>query len=184
MRDAGVRRRCSGHSAAATGCCWTRSPRPPAPRCGCGTTVRGAGRAAARLAADAGCRRTAPERARRRRGRARRARARGAPGCWPRWPPAPRAAAAEIELASSVVVALAYRAADVATLPPTSGALIAAGEPLAVKGVTHSSTKWAAPAPGRAGAAAGLAGPVRRGRDPAGATTPSWSPGCAPTWPR
>jgi protoporphyrinogen/coproporphyrinogen III oxidase len=55
----------------------------------------------------------------------------------------PAAAAAEIELASSVVVALAYRAADAATLPPTSGALIATGEPLAVKGVTHSSTKWA-----------------------------------------
>ena len=57
--------------------------------------------------------------------------------------PGPAAAAAEIELASSVVVALAYRAADAATLPPTSGALVAAGEPLAVKGVTHSSTKWA-----------------------------------------
>jgi oxygen-dependent protoporphyrinogen oxidase len=55
----------------------------------------------------------------------------------------PAAAAAEIELASSVVVALAYRAADAETLPPTSGALIATGEPFAVKGVTHSSSKWA-----------------------------------------
>jgi protoporphyrinogen/coproporphyrinogen III oxidase len=55
----------------------------------------------------------------------------------------PAAAAAEIELASSVVVALAYRAADAETLPPTSGALIATGEPFAVKGVTHSSNKWA-----------------------------------------
>lgn len=50
-------------------------------------------------------------------------------------------AAGEIELASSVVVALAYP--GTVSLPPTSGALIAAGEPLAVKGVTHSSTKWA-----------------------------------------
>ncbi len=57
--------------------------------------------------------------------------------------PAAAAAAAEIELASSVVVALAFRAVDATALPPTSGTLIAAGEPLAVKGVTHSSTKWA-----------------------------------------
>ena len=52
-------------------------------------------------------------------------------------------AAGEIELASSVVVAMAFRGADATGLPPTSGALIAAGEPLSVKGVTHSSTKWA-----------------------------------------
>lgn len=52
-------------------------------------------------------------------------------------------AAGGIELASSVVVALAFRAEDAASLPPTSGALIAAGEPLTVKGVTHSSNKWA-----------------------------------------
>jgi oxygen-dependent protoporphyrinogen oxidase len=57
--------------------------------------------------------------------------------------PAAATAAAGIELASSVVVALAYRPADAATLPATSGVLIASGEPLAVKGVTHSSTKWA-----------------------------------------
>ncbi|WP_219418620.1 protoporphyrinogen oxidase [Pseudonocardia nigra] len=59
-------------------------------------------------------------------------------------PVAPAAArgAGEIELASSVVVALAYRPEDVAALPPTSGVLIAADEPLRVKAVTHSSTKW------------------------------------------
>lgn len=57
--------------------------------------------------------------------------------------PAAAVAAGEIELASSVVVALAYRASDTTELPPTSGTLVAAGEPLAVKGVTHSSTKWA-----------------------------------------
>ena len=51
-------------------------------------------------------------------------------------------AASGIELASSVVVALAFREEDVA-MPTTSGALVAAGEPLSVKGVTHSSTKWA-----------------------------------------
>ncbi|MBW0133496.1 protoporphyrinogen oxidase [Pseudonocardia abyssalis] len=50
-------------------------------------------------------------------------------------------AAGEIELASSVVVALAFP--EDVRLPPTSGALVAAGEPLGVKGVTHSSTKWA-----------------------------------------
>jgi protoporphyrinogen/coproporphyrinogen III oxidase len=61
--------------------------------------------------------------------------------------PAAAAAAAAIELASSAVVALAYRAPDAASLPPTSGALIAADEPLAVKGVTHSSTKWSHLAP-------------------------------------
>ncbi|MHA6630715.1 protoporphyrinogen oxidase [Pseudonocardia sichuanensis] len=52
-------------------------------------------------------------------------------------------AAGEIELASSVVVALAYRAQDAGTLPPTSGVLVAADEPLPVKAVTHSSNKWA-----------------------------------------
>lgn len=57
--------------------------------------------------------------------------------------PGASGAAAEIELASSVVVALAYRAQDATTLPPTSGALIAAGEPLSVKAVTHSTNKWA-----------------------------------------
>jgi protoporphyrinogen/coproporphyrinogen III oxidase len=56
-------------------------------------------------------------------------------------------AAGEIELASSAVVALAYRSDDAASLPPTSGALIAAREPLSVKGVTHSTNKWSHLAP-------------------------------------
>ncbi|MGQ0576867.1 MAG: protoporphyrinogen oxidase [Pseudonocardia sp.] len=62
---------------------------------------------------------------------------------------APRSAgaAAGIELASSVVVALAYRAADAATLPATSGVLVAADEPLSVKAVTHSARKWGNLAP-------------------------------------
>ncbi len=57
-------------------------------------------------------------------------------------PVAPGAAraAGEIELASSVVVALAFRDVDA---PTTSGTLVATGEPFAVKGMTHSSTKWA-----------------------------------------
>ncbi|MBC3191425.1 protoporphyrinogen oxidase [Pseudonocardia sp. C8] len=60
-------------------------------------------------------------------------------------PVVPRAAAAagRVELASSAVVALAYRASDVPGLPGTSGCLVGAGEPLSVKGVTHASTKWA-----------------------------------------
>lgn len=57
--------------------------------------------------------------------------------------PAASAAAARVELASSAVVALAYRAADVTDMPGTSGCLISADEPLSVKGVTHASTKWA-----------------------------------------
>jgi oxygen-dependent protoporphyrinogen oxidase len=50
-------------------------------------------------------------------------------------------AAGEIELASSVVVSFAYREVDVA-LPPTSGVLVAAGEPMSIKAATHSSRKW------------------------------------------
>ncbi|GAA5138523.1 protoporphyrinogen oxidase [Pseudonocardia adelaidensis] len=57
--------------------------------------------------------------------------------------PAAAGAAGEIELASSAVVALAFRAEDAAALPPTSGVLVAADEPLAVKAFTHSSNKWA-----------------------------------------
>lgn len=57
--------------------------------------------------------------------------------------PAAAAAAARVDLASSAVVALAYRAGDVAGLPASSGCLVAADEPLSVKGVTHASTKWA-----------------------------------------
>jgi oxygen-dependent protoporphyrinogen oxidase len=51
-------------------------------------------------------------------------------------------AAGEIELASSVVVALAFREADTAALPATSGVLVAADEPLSIKAATHSSRKW------------------------------------------
>jgi oxygen-dependent protoporphyrinogen oxidase len=59
--------------------------------------------------------------------------------------PAAARAAGEVELASSVVVSLAFDDDDDAPLDlRTSGVLVAAGEPLAVKGVTHSSTKWAA----------------------------------------
>lgn len=54
--------------------------------------------------------------------------------------PAAAAAAGTIELASSAVIALAY---DAVELPPTSGTLIASDEPLGIKGITHSSTKWA-----------------------------------------
>lgn len=57
--------------------------------------------------------------------------------------PAAAAEAAGVELGSSVVVALAYRAADVAgVLPATSGALVATGERLHAKAFTHSSRKW------------------------------------------
>ncbi len=57
--------------------------------------------------------------------------------------PQAAAAAAGIELASSVVVAVAFRAQDVkGAATSTSGALIAACEPLTIKGVTHSTTKW------------------------------------------
>jgi oxygen-dependent protoporphyrinogen oxidase len=51
-------------------------------------------------------------------------------------------AAGQVELASSVVVALAYRDVDAAGLPATSGVLVAAGEPLSIKAATHSSRKW------------------------------------------
>jgi oxygen-dependent protoporphyrinogen oxidase len=57
--------------------------------------------------------------------------------------PAAASAAGEVQLASSVVVALAYRPAEAAALPPTSGVLIAADEPLSIKAATHSSNKWA-----------------------------------------
>jgi oxygen-dependent protoporphyrinogen oxidase len=57
--------------------------------------------------------------------------------------PAAARGAGEIELASSAVVALAFRADDAVSLPPTSGVLVAADEPLAVKAFTHSSNKWA-----------------------------------------
>ena len=57
--------------------------------------------------------------------------------------PAAGAAAGEVEMGSSVVVGLAYAAADVAgVLPGTSGALVATGEPGHAKAFTHSSRKW------------------------------------------
>ncbi|MCE3554606.1 protoporphyrinogen oxidase [Pseudonocardia sp. RS11V-5] len=56
--------------------------------------------------------------------------------------PVPAAAAAVegIELASSVVIAFAFRGI---AGPGTSGVLVAADEPLAIKAATHSSAKWA-----------------------------------------
>jgi oxygen-dependent protoporphyrinogen oxidase len=48
----------------------------------------------------------------------------------------------QIELASSVVIAMAYREADTAGLPTTSGVLVAADEPTSIKAATHSSRKW------------------------------------------
>ena len=57
---------------------------------------------------------------------------------------APAAAAAldSIQLASPIVVALAYRAQDAVSLPASSGVLIAADEPLSIKAFTHSARKW------------------------------------------
>jgi protoporphyrinogen/coproporphyrinogen III oxidase len=57
---------------------------------------------------------------------------------------APRAArvAGQVQLASPVVVALAYRGEDAAALPATSGLLVAADEPLAAKAFTHTARKW------------------------------------------
>ena len=63
------------------------------------------------------------------------------PGCSPVAPPA-AAAARQIELASSVVVALAYRPGTPPRLPATSGVLVAAGEPVSVKGRHPLDTKW------------------------------------------
>ncbi|MFC5949849.1 protoporphyrinogen oxidase [Pseudonocardia lutea] len=53
--------------------------------------------------------------------------------------PAAAAAVAGIELASSVVIAFAFRGI---TGPETSGVLVAADEPLSIKAATHSSSKW------------------------------------------
>ena len=96
----------------------------------------------------------------------------------------PAAAAAEIELASSAVVALAYRrgrrgdaAADVRRAG--RGRRAAGGQgrhPL-----ERASGRTCAA--GRAGPAARLARPVRRGGRRCRSTTPSWSPGSGPTWP-
>jgi oxygen-dependent protoporphyrinogen oxidase len=62
-------------------------------------------------------------------------------------PEAAREAGA-VELASPVVVGLAYRESDARSLPNTSGVLIAADEPLKVKAFTHSARKWPHLAPG------------------------------------
>ncbi|MFC5993273.1 protoporphyrinogen oxidase [Pseudonocardia hispaniensis] len=61
--------------------------------------------------------------------------------------PAAAAAAGQIDLASSVVVALAYRATDITTRPSASGVLVAAGERLSIKAATYSSVKWGHLAP-------------------------------------
>ncbi|GEL17601.1 protoporphyrinogen oxidase [Pseudonocardia asaccharolytica] len=61
--------------------------------------------------------------------------------------PAAAAVTGEIELASSVVVAMAYRATDTCTLPLASGVLIAADEPLSIKAATYASAKWGHLAP-------------------------------------
>ncbi len=61
--------------------------------------------------------------------------------------PAAAEAVGGVELASSVVVALAYRPGATAAMPATSGCLVAADEPLSVKGLTYSSTKWGHLAP-------------------------------------
>ncbi|MCE0767244.1 protoporphyrinogen oxidase [Pseudonocardia kujensis] len=54
--------------------------------------------------------------------------------------PAAAGAAGGIELASSVVIAFAFHGIPG---PETSGILVAADEPLAIKAATHSSAKWA-----------------------------------------
>ena len=85
--------------------------------------------------------------------------------------PAAARAAGEIELASSVVVALAYREADARRLPATSGVLVAAGEPAVDQGGDALVAQVAAPrgrGDRRPGPAADIAGPVRRGGDAAG----------------
>ncbi|HEY4004283.1 MAG TPA: protoporphyrinogen oxidase, partial [Pseudonocardia sp.] len=56
--------------------------------------------------------------------------------------PSASRAAGTVRLASPVVIALAYRGADAAALPPSSGVLVAAGEPLHAKAFTHSARKW------------------------------------------
>jgi protoporphyrinogen/coproporphyrinogen III oxidase len=61
--------------------------------------------------------------------------------------PSAARAAGEVDLASSVVVALAYQEIDAATLPSTSGVLVAADEPFSIKAATHSARKWSHLAP-------------------------------------
>jgi oxygen-dependent protoporphyrinogen oxidase len=56
--------------------------------------------------------------------------------------PAAGAAAAGIEIASSVIVSLALPAAAAGALRGSSGVLISTGEPLHTKAFTYSSVKW------------------------------------------
>jgi oxygen-dependent protoporphyrinogen oxidase len=56
--------------------------------------------------------------------------------------PGAAVAAAQVEVASSVVVGLALPAAAADRLPAASGVLVASGEPHAVKAFTFSSRKW------------------------------------------
>lgn len=81
--------------------------------------------------------------------------------------PAPAAARAveSVESASSVVIALAYREADAARLPATSGVLIAAGEPCGAKAFTYSSRKWPHLAPDHADGLVRLRASVGRAGD-------------------
>ena len=84
---------------------------------------------------------------------------------------APRAAraAGEVQLASPVVVALAYRGRDAATLPASSGLLVAAGEPLAAKAFTHTARKWPHLAPEATDGLVRLRASLGRAGEPAAA---------------
>jgi oxygen-dependent protoporphyrinogen oxidase len=84
---------------------------------------------------------------------------------------APRAAraAGEVQLASPVVVALAYRAQDAAALPASSGLLVAADEPLAAKAFTHTAHKWPHLAPEATDGLVRLRASLGRAGEPAAA---------------
>jgi oxygen-dependent protoporphyrinogen oxidase len=83
----------------------------------------------------------------------------------------PRAAraAGQVRLASPVVVALAYRGQDAATLPATSGLLVAADEPLAAKAFTHTARKWPHLAPEATDGLVRLRASLGRAGEPAAA---------------
>jgi len=84
---------------------------------------------------------------------------------------APRAARATgtVELASPVVVALAYRGRDAAGLPASSGLLVAAGEPLSAKAFTHTARKWPHLAPEATDGLVRLRASLGRAGEPAAA---------------
>jgi oxygen-dependent protoporphyrinogen oxidase len=84
---------------------------------------------------------------------------------------APRAArvAGQVQLASPVVVALAYRGEDAAALPATSGLLVAADEPLAAKAFTHTARKWPHLAPEATDGLVRLRASLGRAGEPAAA---------------